>query len=243
MGTLLGLSIRQMAGRRRLIFIFLLSGLTIGLAVLVSFLTDSDGVHGELLDVLFDGMIISAALPIVTMALATASVGNELEDRTFNYIVLKPLARWQIALSKLLAPALIAGPIVIVTGVVVAVVLLERDVQASIAVGAALFAGVAAYSAVFTWAGAMTGSSSSALGIAVVYVFIWEGLLARLLGGIEYLSIRAYTLAIMHWTDKQSFDQFSDDVIELPAAIVGAAAVAVVFFALTVYRLRRMDVP
>ncbi len=241
MGPLLGLSLRQMTSRRRLIFVLLLSGLAIGLAVLVAFLTDE--VSGGLIDVFFDGLIIGAMLPIVTMALATASVGNELEDKTFNYVVLKPLARWQIAIAKLLAPAIVAGAIVIVTGIVMAVVLLDRDIEASVAVGAALFAGVAAYSAVFTWAGAMTGSTSTALGIAVVYVFIWEGLIGTFLEGIRYLSIRGYTLAIMHWADETSFGEFRERVIELPAAVVGAVAVAVVFFTLTVVRLRRMDVP
>ena len=89
----------------------------------------------------------------------------------------------------------------------------------------------------------MFGSGSAALGAAIVYVFIWEGLIGTFLGGIRYLSVRGYTLAIMQGIDEESFEEFADRVIELPAAVVGASAVVVVFFALTIRRLHRMDVP
>lgn len=242
MVTLLRLSLRQMVGMR-LLFVLLLATLAVGLSVLVAVLSSDEGVHGEMIDVLFDGLIIGAILPIVTMALATAAFGNELEDKTLSYIVLKPLARWRIALPKLLAPVMVAGPLLALTGIVMTAVLLDGDVRASAAAGAALFVGVLAYSSIFTWAGVVFRSSSAALGSAVMYVFIWEGLIGTFLEGIRYLSVRGYALAIMQWIDEESFEEFADRVIEFPAAVVGASAVVVVFFALTVYRLRRMDVP
>ena len=242
MVTLLQLSLRQMVGMR-LLFVLLLATLAVGLSVLVAVLSSDEGVHGEMIDVLFDGLIIGAILPIVTMALATAAFGNELEDKTLSYIVLKPLARWRIVLPKLLAPVMVAGPLLALTGIVMTAVLLDGDVRASAAAGAALFVGVLAYSSIFTWAGVVFRSSSAALGSAVMYVFIWEGLIGTFLEGIRYLSVRGYALAIMQWIDEESFEEFADRVIEFPAAVVGASAVVVVFFALTVYRLRRMDVP
>ncbi len=111
---------------------------------------------------------------------------------------------------------------------------------ASAAVGAALFAGVVTYAAIFTWAGLVT---RSALGFALIYVFVWEGLISTFLSGTRYLSVRGYTLAIMHHVDKDSFEVFGERVIEFPAAIGGALIVTAAFFLLTVYRLRRMDVP
>ena len=243
MRPLLKLAIRQLAGRRRLGFVLLLGALAVGLAVLIAFLSDEERVHGAMIDVLFDGLMIGAVLPIVTMSLATASFGNALEDKTLSYLVLKPLARWRIALPKILAPLLMGGPLLIVTGVVMTAVLLDGDVRASVAVGVALLAGVVAYTSIFTWAGVVSGSGSSALGFGVVYVFVWEGLIGTFLEGIRYLSVRGYTLGILHWADKESFEEFGERVIEFPAAVAGVAAVAVVFFILTVYQLHRMDVP
>jgi hypothetical protein len=86
----------------------------------------------------------------------------------------------------------------------------------------------------------MTGH---ALGFALVYVFLWEGLLASLLGGIRYLSVRAYTLTLMEGIGGSRLDAFAELSIELPAAIAGVVGVSAVFFWLTVRRLRRMDVP
>ena len=240
--TLLRLSLRQMVGVR-LLFALLVTALAVGLSVLVAALTGDEGVQGEMIGVLFDGLMIGAILPIVTMVLATAAFGNELEDRTLSYIVLKPLARWRIALPKLLASVVVTGPLLAVAGFVMTAILLDGDVRASVAAGVALLVGVLVYSSIFTWAGVMFGSGSAALGAAIVYVFIWEGLIGTFLGGIRYLSVRGYTLAIMQGIDEESFEEFADRVIELPAAVVGASAVVVVFFALTIRRLRRMDVP
>ena len=77
--TLLRLSLRQMVGVR-LLLALLVTALAVGLSVLVAALTGDEGVQGEMIGVLFDGLMIGAILPIVTMVLATAAFGNELES-------------------------------------------------------------------------------------------------------------------------------------------------------------------
>ena len=72
---------------------------------------------------------------------------------------------------------------------------------------------------------------------------IWVIQVQTCLGGVRYLSVRAYTLAILHGMDDTTFEPLGDRVIEFQAAVVGAIVVTVVFFLLTVRRLRRMDVP
>ena len=251
MAPMFTLSLRLLASRRRLLLILLLAALPIGLAALVSATLDHDESSNEtFINVLLDGMLIAGIMPIVTMVLATAAFGNELEDRTLGYLVLKPLSRLRIVFPKLLASVVVGGPLLISGGigatllgassVGAALLVLEGDVQAAIAVGVALFAGVVAYTAIFTWAGLIT---TRALAFALIYVFLWEGLISTYLGGIRYLSVRAYTLAILHGMDDETFEPLADRVIEFPAALVGVAAVTVVFFWLTVRRLRRMDVP
>ena len=64
-----------------------------------------------------------------------------------------------------------------------------------------------------------------------------EGLIGSFISGVGYLSVRGYTLAIMHGIDETGFQVLSSRVIEFPAALGGAAGVAVVFFWLTVRRL------
>ncbi len=240
--TLLRLSLRQMSGRRRLALIVVLAALPVALTTLLRGFggaAEQDDLDG-FIDTVVDGMIIGAIMPIVVMTLATASFGNELEDRTLNLLVLKPVSRASIVIPKLLASIAVAGPVSVVAGVVVMMIALgDGSGQASLAVGAALLVGSVAYAAVFTWAGLI---SSRAIGFTLVYVFLWEGLMSSFLSGIRYLSIRGYTLGILNGLDEETFRSIDGRVIEFPAAVVGAALVTVAFTWLTVRRLQHMDV-
>jgi len=241
MGTLLLLSLRQTASRTRILIVLLLTALPISLAVLVSILArDEPDFSQSFTDILVDGMLITVVLPIVMMALATAAFGNELDDRTLSYLVLKPIARSKIVVPKLLAAIIVGGPLMIASGVVVALLGFEGNTRAAAATGAALLTGVVTYAAIFTWAGLV---SARALAFALLYVFLWEGLISGFLEGVRYMSVRGYTVGVLHGVDGVSFGALSDRAIELPAAVVGAVMVTVIFFLLTVLRLRGMDVP
>ncbi len=271
MGPVFLLSLRQLSGKWRLGIIVLLAAVPILISVAVVSLapnaemsvpvtvdtgdgapdpveeraTDSGGARSQedvdnWISALLGVLIVAAILPIVTMALATASFGNDLEDRTLGYIVLNPVPRWKIVLSKMLAPVAIAGPSLILSGVAVAFVGLGGDVKTAGAVAVGLLAGIVAYSAIFVWAGLMT---SHAIGFALLYVFLWEGLLSTLLEGIRYLSVRAYATTLMVGIDESRLGVLKETSIEPTAAIVGVVAVSVVFFLMAVVRLRRMDVP
>ena len=241
MGSIFRLSLHQLAKRRRLLLILLLATLPVALAAAISaFAGEGESYKADLINNLLDAMLIAAIMPIVTIALATRAFGDELEDRTLSYLVLKPVRRSLIVLPKLLSSIVICGPLLIASGAVATLFALDGSGQAVVAVGVALFAGVVAYAAIFTWAGLI---STHALSFGLIYVFLWEGVLSTFLGGIRYLSVRGYTLAILHGMDEKSFEVLGQRVIEFPAGIVGAAAVTIVFFLLTVRRLRRMDVP
>ena len=251
MGPMFKITLREIASRRRLLVIVLLTALPIGLAALVSAtLNEDETSNEEFINILLDGLLIAAIMPIVTMVLATAAFGNELEDRTLGYLVLNPIPKLKIVVPKLLASVVVGVPLLVVggigatllgaIGISAELLVLDGDVRALVAVGVALFAGVIVYSAIFTWAGLVT---TRALAFALVYVFLWEGLVSTYLGGVRYLSVRGYTLGIMHGIDDTTFESLDYRVIQFPAAIAGACAVTVVFFLLTVRRLRNMDVP
>ena len=241
MGPIFRLALRQLAGPRRLTLIFVLAALPVALSALVATFADDDpSFDRNYINTLLDGMLIAGILPIVTMALATAAFGDELEDRTLSYLVLKPIPHIAIVLPKLLATIVIVGPLLILSGVLATVLGLDVGVRGAAAVGLAIFAGLVAYATIFTWAGLI---SSRALAFALVYVFLWEGLISGFLGGVRYVSVRGYTLGILHGLDENEFAEISGRVIELPAAIAGAAGVTIIFFWLTVRRLRRMDIP
>ena len=241
MSPIFWLSIHQLTGRWRIGLILLLSALPVVLAAILHFAADGDASSNRnFTNILLDVMLVAGILPIVTMVLATSAFGNELEDKTLGYLTMMPVARWQIVLPKVLATLIICGPILLAGAVAATLLGFDGEARPAIAVGVALGAGVLAYAAIFTWAGLMT---TRALPIALVYVLLWEGVISSFISGVDYLSVRGYTLAIMSGLDKPSFPALEDRVIEFPVAVAGAAAVTVVFLYLGVRRLRRMDVP
>ena len=127
------LSMRQLTGRWRVILIILLAALPVGLAVIVHFAASDDETFQEyFIDILLDGMMVAGIMPIVTMALSTASFGNELEDRTLSFLTLRPISRWRIAIPKLLASIAISGPLLILSGVVAALLGFDGSVNKTI---------------------------------------------------------------------------------------------------------------
>ncbi len=239
MGQVFRLSVRQLAGGKRSILVALLAAVPVSLSAIIGPADDRVSAS-DFVRFLLDGIVVATALPIATMVLATATFGNELEDRTLGYLVLKPISRWWIVLPKFLAAIAVAGPLLVISGVVATVLGLESPLRPALAVAVSLLAGVTAYSAIFTWAGLVT---TRALGFALVYVFLWEGLLTSFLGNVSYLSVRGYTLSLMYGLDSDGLGALRQRAIELPAAVAGVVAVTIVFVWLTERRLRRMDVP
>lgn len=241
MSHILLLSLRQLLSRWRLIIILFLAILPMALsAIMAALASDEPEYIKDFTDVIIDGLIVAVLLPIVTMVLATMSFRHELDDRTLSYLILKPVPRVMIVVPKMLASVITGGLLVIISGIVSILIGPESSVQAVLAVGLALFAGVVTYTTIFTWAGLV---SSHALGFALIYVFLWEALVTSLLEGARYLSIRGYVLAIAHGVDEERFDSMEHRVIELPAALILSTVLCVLFFWLAIRRLNRMDVP
>ncbi len=234
------LSLRQLLGRWRVLVILILAALPSLLVLLIRVIGEGNiAFHDEFVGVIIDAMITGGIMPIVTMTLATAAFGNELEDKTLYYLVLKPVSRFSIVLAKLLATLVVAVPLVVASGVAAATLVNAEPRQMGI-LAIALAAGVTAYASIFTLAGLLT---PRALAYGLVYVLVWEGLLSTIVSGIGYLSVRGYTLALLFGMDETSFAAFEGRAIEFPAAMVGTGVVIVAFFLLALYRLRTMDVP
>ena len=239
--ALTALTLRQITGVRRLLVVGLLAALPVALTVVVALLGESPGDEpdSDFVTVAIAGLVVGIVLPIVSMALAAPAFGDDVEDGTLSFIALTPIPRWRIALAKFAAPVAVAAPVSAVSGLATTIVGLDDDVQASLAVGAGLLLGATAYSSIFAWAGLMT---TRAISFGIVYVFLWELLAGALIPGVKYLSVTAYALTVMQRMGGESLSELADNAIGFPAALIGLAAVVTGFYALTVWRLRAMDV-
>ncbi len=253
MFTVFSLTLRQLTGTRRQVILWLFALLPLAFAILIRNLTDDyvDVILGPA----FSLLLIPVVLPLVVAILATTALGEDVEDRTLSYIVLRPVPRWQIIAAKYVAVVILAAVPLLLLGAATAAVAFIGDLSGEsvfdyesvikpiLGVIAGLAIGVVAYSAAFMWLGLISGQ---ALGIAIVYVFVWEGVAAGIFGGIRYLSVRSYSITTMKEIGGEPLDlvgAIAGSEIALNVALGSAAAVVVAFLALTLIQLRNMDVP
>ena len=233
------ITLKQLTGRLRLVVLGFLTVIPVLLAIPVS-LSDGDPDY-ELIDGLFVATLFGVAVvPLSLLTIASAALGNELEDRTLSNLVLSPLPRWKIIIPKLLATLSVGGPPVLISAAITTSIVYQGETLPVIAtvVGVALM--VLAYSSLFLLLGLVT---SHALGFGLFYVFLWEFLFTGFVSGIRFLSIRAYMMGIVRGIDDERFQENADIIISLPVSLIVLIVISVLFTALAVRRLQRMDVP
>lgn len=233
------LTVRQLLTRGKLLVLVGLGALPVLLALLYTF-SDSRTDPETFLVRLYTSFVLTVVVPVTALVFAAAALGSEMEDGTIVYLLLKPVPRWQIVLSKLLPTVAIIAAFVTVSIYATALVLDRGVGEAHVAFAFALGAsfGGAAYAAMFTFLGAIT---SRALIAGLLYVFIWEGLLTRLFTGARNWSVREYMRGIA-----DAFSTLPADVFDAPLtgtrALVSCAVVVAVFTLLAVDRLRSLNI-
>ncbi|NQV22806.1 MAG: ABC transporter permease [Rhodopirellula sp.] len=238
MSAVYRLTLRQLAGRWRLLITIFLATLPVLMSVVGRLVGDEAGPDHEFEDFVLNGMLAGSIMPLVVLAIASAAFANEIEDRTLANLTLSPIPRWKIVVPKLLASMSIAGPFIGISGFLTGYIAFSGDMTASIAIAVGALVGVALYSSVFIWAGLMT---TRAIGFGLLYVFLWEGIFSGFVSGVRFLSIRHYSIALMHGLDERRFTDA--DNLSFTVAIVTSIVVFSLFLLLSIRRIRRMDVP
>ena len=231
------LTLRQLTGKWRLAIMTVLAAMPVIITVMIL----HDATAGSVEDfekAILGAMLAGSIAPLVVLAIAAAAFGNEVEDRTLANLTISPVPRWKIALPKLLATITIAGPFIALSAFLTAHVAFIVDWSATLAVTVSAIVGVAMYASLFVWLGLV---STQAIGVGLLYIVLWEGFFAGFVSGARMLSIRYYAIAIMHAVDPRRF-AFVDNVSGMTASIVAAVVIGG-FLALSVRRLRTMDVP
>jgi ABC-2 type transport system permease protein len=190
MAPLVEVTLRGLLGRRRTLLLVLLAGLPVLIALLVRI---SGGRPDA--DRVLDTLVVRTVMPLVALILGTAAIGSEIEDGTAVYLMIKPIARWRIAVAKALVAAGLTAALVIPSIILTGLLLGTRDDPMTAIVGFSLacLAGGSAYAVAFMTLSAFT---SRALLVGLGYTLIWEGVLAGLLEGTRFLSIRQATLGL-----------------------------------------------
>ena len=232
------LTLRQLSGRWRLLITLLLSALPVTMGVIWRLIEGDARPDHEFEDFALNGMLAASIIPLVSLAIASAAFSNEIEDRTLANLTLSPIPRWKIVVPKLLGALTVGGFFMVISAFVTSYIAYSGDMTTSLAVAAGAAVEVALYSSVFVLVGLMT---NKAIGFGLLYVFLWEGLLAGFVSGVRFLSIRHYSVTIVNGLDDRVFTE--GEHLSFAVALVASAAVFVIFLALSIQRLQRMDVP
>ncbi len=233
LGALAEITLRGLAGRRRLVLMILLAALP----VIVAFLLRLAGGRGDAPEII-DALLIRTVLPLVALVIGTAAIGSEIDDGTAVFVLLKPIPRWRTALVKSavasgLTLTLVVPP-VLLTGLLVAG-FGSGGLATTFGYALATMAGGIAYACAFTALGAMT---SRALIIGLGYVLLWEGALAGILEGTRFLSVRQGTLGLAAALTGERRDEALAPVV----AVAILAGVTLVAYGLTTRALQRFQV-
>jgi len=179
---------------------------------------------------------LGLAIPILSLVLASSSLGHLVEDETLVYLWLRPAPRWILALSAYLASLTVALPSTVVPFSIAAWVGLEGDTSGTLALAYATALAVVAYCGIFVFIGLILRRS---LIWGLLYVFIWEFFVARAGQGAARLSINTYPSSLLSRLTE----------VELPlaersmtAAITVPPVVAVIAVGLTAWQLNRANV-
>jgi ABC-2 type transport system permease protein len=250
---ILTLTVRQFLGGKAVRVVVALSFIPCLFAAIYLINTEIATPREFLVELFKEVLIAPILLPITVLILATAALGNEVEDRTLPYLTLKPVARLRIVLEKLFGVLVVALPAVLAglaaTALIVAqgqddYAVVARRAGDGLALGPVVRAmlGAAAVGTVLIAAVFLAISLviPRALLAGIVYVFAWESLLGRFLPGIRVVSVRHYVQSV--------FVALLDDpdvtirsATSLRGSLITVAVVCVLAILFATWRLRSMN--
>lgn len=232
-------TLRQLMGRRRTIWLLLLAALPVLLALL--FRAAGQTEIGPFTQIVFDTIAITILMPLVAILFGSGAFGAEIDDGTIVYLLAKPVPRWMVVLAKAIAVMAVSialsGTSIALAGAIDLAPLGADGVKAAEAQVLAIVVGSVCYASLFL---AVSLFTRRALVIGVGYMLVWEGALSFMLPGIANLSIRQYALgaanAIYQLPVQES--RLSSDT-----AFILSGVLVAVSLALAVWRLMRFELP
>lgn len=209
-----------------------------GLSVLIAFLTarnaGDDAVDATIAFISLFGL--GMAVPVLCLVLAASSLGNLVEDETLVYLWMRPSPRWLLAASAWLASLTMSIPLTVVPFTVTAAVGSRGDLETTGATLLALLLAVVGYTGLFTLLGFLTRWS---LIWGLLYVVIWETIVARVGPGAARLSVVSYPSSVLSRITEVELPQ-SDRA--MASGLIVPVVIALVAVGLTSWRLNKTTV-
>jgi len=228
LGTLFWLTVRQQSRGLRWIIFAILFCLPILIAV-GSHLFHWRVTNARLESLLVFGLIANALVPLLALIFAGGMIRNEIEEQTLTYLLVRPLPKWAIYLTKLLATVLIAFLLASVFTTLTYVAIywgmedLGKEIFPTRVFKTCCLLGLAilSYCSLF---GCLSLFIRWSLIVGVIYILLFEGLLANIDFVLRRLTVMYYIRVLRgRWLNLSE----ADAGLDLSGAPTSGASVAV----------------
>ncbi|MEM7141234.1 MAG: hypothetical protein AAF548_09395 [Actinomycetota bacterium] len=177
----------------------------------------------------------SLVMPVIALIFGVGALGDARDDGTLVYLWLRPLNQASVALGAWLAATAISLPLVVIPATLSAL-LLDAGSELVTATLIASTLAVIAYVAVFVMLGLLT---RFAVVLGLVYVLLWEGVVASLGSIGAKMALRGYANSIV--TARTGVRTELANSAESTSIIV-FAVVTIVALIVSVVRLQALEV-
>jgi ABC-2 type transport system permease protein len=236
---------RQLTGRTRLLGFGLLSLVPAGLLAAASRSAHPGAIDLEL-GVLLVVPLFALVIPITTLILATAALGEERRDKTLSFLVLRPISRLEIAVAKTLAATAVSTGFAVLGALALSLTWLavggSLDVFPPMVLGATL--ACVMYSAVFVLLGNLAVRSTL---VGLLYVLFFESVMVDEFSRLAVASLWRISLGATldtmpaHFPARALLASMGDWIPSLGSALIVTTAVAVTTVAICTMLLKRTD--
>jgi len=237
-------TLRQLLGGRRLLVLALLGTVP----AIVTWLSTQNRSADSVFEVYHEGAMITMFLivmPIVSIVLGSAALGDERRDGTLSFLVVRPLPRSAITFAKFAAAWIASAAVAMLSGALASTAaslrLSDWSTMAPTLMALALSAGC--YAAVFMVLGFLT---SRAVLVGLIYLFVWESGIAFAASSLANVSLFRIGLTAYAAMLPEATPLLSDPLAALEPGTGGAiaklAGLAAICAMTTTFLMRRRDI-
>ncbi len=188
--TVASITFRAVLGRRRALLFAIPSLVLVGTAAALRF--------GHPADPSWPARILgdfgfSVVLPLTALIIGTSVLGAEIEDGSIIHVLATPVRRRAVVLTKFAVATATTIVFACVPELIAGIIATGGLTRFAVGLFAGALAGSVIYNALFV---SLSAATTRALAAGLLYVLLWEGVLANFTGGARVLSIGHYALAM-----------------------------------------------
>jgi ABC-2 type transport system permease protein len=187
--VIISLTFRATMGRKRALLFAIPAIILIAISALLTAVAGSGSWPPEFL-----GQFgFSVVLPLTALIIGTSVLGAEIDDGSVVHLLATPVSRAQVVLSKFVVAAVLTIVFAAIPEYLAALIAKGPASDLALGLAAGALAASVVYNAIFVLLSVLT---SRAIAIGLLYLLVWEGLLANLVPGVGLLSAGQYGLSV-----------------------------------------------